>query len=222
MLIQGFLQLTPGVFMIFYHYISGKYSKTKTSDLALFFIFGVETMTALVFMSIYFIICTLSSTPINFSSDIFAWLLAGILAALSFATFFCYFRRGAGTKLFISRRQARNFINNSTAVKSRSDAFTLGFVSGIPELIFTLPLYLLAVIEIMYLGTTPLSRSALVITYVLVAILPLLIIYIYYRTHHNLADLTRFRTRSKPFFRFFLSLLYLLLAILIIIFKVTL
>lgn len=216
MLIQSFFQLTPGIFILFQHYVSGKYSQNKATDLTLFFIFGVETLTTLVFLSIYFIVCALSITPINFTSDFFAWFLSGILAAISLTTFFCYYRKSSGTELFISRRLAHNLHLKASSIKNRSDAFILGFVSSTPELLFTVPLYLIATISIMYLGNSPITRSTLVLLYILFAVLPLLILRALHRTHHNLADFIRFRIGSKTFFRILISLSYLLLATLII------
>ena len=53
MLIMAFLQLSSGVFSLFYHYASGKYSKSRASDMTLFFILGTETAAACLFFCSY-------------------------------------------------------------------------------------------------------------------------------------------------------------------------
>lgn len=215
MLILALLQLVPGIFLLFYHHASGKYSRKKASDQAAFFIFGVETATILVFLFIYLVLSYSPALVPIFDSQIFAWVMAGLTCILGLVACFGYFRRGSGTQLFISRSTAHQYQTQIKSVKSRSDAFVLGLTAIAPELIFTLPLYILATIEIMRLGTTCFSRAGLIILFALIAILPLIIIHSLWR-HRNLADFMRFRFKNKTFFRFALSCAYFTLTILII------
>ena len=55
-LIQAFMQLTPGVFALFYHYALGKNSSTKADDLSLHFILGVITFIVITWLLIYALI----------------------------------------------------------------------------------------------------------------------------------------------------------------------
>ena len=216
MLIMAFLQLVPGVFSLFLHYTSGKYSKLKASDLAVFFILGAETFSVL---NLLFFYVVLSGSPGLYSvinSPIFSWIMAGIIAALGILILVLYFRRKSKTELFISRRLAGCLKTKTINAKTRSDAFVLGFTVAIPELIFTLPLYLLAVIEIMQFGTTTINRSVMVILFAIVTILPLLILHSASAMGRTLADTLRFRIRNQPFFRISLSVFYFLIATLII------
>ena len=222
MLIIASLKLVPGVFGLFYHYALGKYSARKVSDLSIFFIFGVEILPALIFILLNLILFALSFTAINLSSEIFSWTMAGLLIALGFAYFCFYFRSETGTKLFISRRSAANFEQKAKLVKNRSDAFILGFVSGIPELIFSLPLYLLVLISVTKDFAQMFPPSLIIAPFILITICPLFFVYAYFRSGNNLANFLKLRIKNKLFFRLFTSILYLLLAILIIFFRIIL
>ncbi len=220
MLIVAFLKLVPGVFGLFLHYGSGKYSKFKVDDLSIFFIIGFETLIALMFILFNFLFCALSFTKINLENPILIWIIIGILVALSVAYFCFYYQKGPGTKLFISRTIAQNFDKKAQTVKSRSDAFALGFTAGIPELLFTIPLYFISTIEISKLCLSDIPCCALIIIFIILSAVPLFIQHAFFRTNHNLADFEKNRIKNKTFFRFFTSFLYLILAIFIILFEV--
>ena len=216
MLIMAFLQLVPGVFSLLLHYTSGKYSKLKASDLSVFFILGAETFSVLILLFFYVV---LSNSPTLYwiiGSPIFRWVMAGIIVALGVLILVLYFRRRSKTELFISRRLASCLKTKAMNIKTRSDAFALGFTAAIPELIFTLPLYLLVVIEIMQIGSTTINRSVMIILFAIISILPLLILHGASATGRTLADTLRFRTRNQLFFRIGLGIFYFLIAILII------
>lgn len=220
MLIVACLKLVPGVFALFFHYASGKYSKRKTDDLSVFFILGAETMVALAFFLINTLINILPPNLLTLGNNILTWIIIGILISLSLSTFLFYFRKGSGTELFISRKIAQCLNLKAKSVKNRSDAFILGLVSGIPEFIFTIPLYILSTITLIQSSFSPISCSCIIIFCALIVVSPLFITQIFYRTDHNLADIAKLRTKNKTFFRFFISFLYLALAALIITFRI--
>ena len=219
-LIMSFLMLIPGIFALFYHYASGKYQPQKIDNLCIFFVLGVESLATILFVSINFILRFLSFTETSFEKNILTWIFIGVLLALSIASFLFYFRKGPGTRLFISRKIANNLNDKAKSVKSRQDAFLLGFISGIPELIFTIPLYIIASVEFAQVSMLNAFCPAIIIIFFLGIIIPLFIVYGLYRTDRNLATIQRFRTRNKNFFRFLISLLYLVLAITIICFRI--
>ena len=219
-LIIASLKLIPGVFALFYHYASGKYSAKKVSDLSIFFVLGAETLPVLIFVILNLASRTLLFTDITLTENIIIATASGLLFALSFSTFFFYYRKSKGTELFISRKTAGRLVKRACAIKSRSDAFFLGFISGLPELIFTLPLYTIVLIEI---SNNPdiISVSSFLLIFILFIITPLFLIYSYFRNDNNLANFERLRVKNKPFFRSFIASLYALLAILLIIFRIS-
>lgn len=216
MLIMAFLQLSPGIFSLLIHYTNGKFSKNKASDLCTFFILGVETAVVLFFLTIYSILASSPAIAQILDSDLFAWIMFSIFVALGCFVFFFYFRPGPGTKLFISRKLAHEYSHRAETAKTRSDAFVLGLSASVPELAFSLPLYLITATAIMRTFSDGSERTSLIILFVLVVVLPLLILHGAANTGRTLADFARFRFKNKTFFRCFIALFYFLLAFLVI------
>ncbi len=217
MLIFAFLQLVPGVFMLFSHYKFGQMSRNKASDLNTFFILGAETFIVIIFLATFAILNTSPFILEIAESAIFNWISAGVLLALAVLFATIYYRAGAtSSELFISRRFAKNITSRAKSSKTRSEAFLLGLSSAIPELIFTFPLYILANLAVLTLASSPIEHSALVILFALVAILPLFIIHFTFATRKTLAPLMKFRFNNRPFFRFIIPFFYFLIAVLII------
>lgn len=220
MLIMACLQLQPGIFSLFYHYASGKYSKSRASDLSVFFILGAETAAACFFFCSYLLANLFFLYKFRPETSFFAWIMVGVLIALAVMGLFCYFRPGSGTRLFISRRCAHNLSTHAQKAKSRSDAFVLGALSGVCELPFTLPLYLITSIEIMEMAVEFYPSNLLTILYIIVPTIPLFVIRWRFQTGHNLADIQRSRVKDKYFTRIILCLSYLTITILFIYFRI--
>ena len=195
------MQLSPGVFLLFCHH-------RKPHNFSLYYVLGAES-----FFTLLWLFTLLILLP-SFSPIIF-WILGSILIIESTVCLFFYYRKGPGTALFISRPLAKSLDLRAKNTKKRSDAFLLGFSSNIPELVFTLPLYLIANLVLPSLSSV-LPYAAYIMIFILIAILPLFIIYALYRTDHNLAEIERLRVKSKPFVRLFLFFGFLALAILTI------
>ena len=214
MLIQVIMQLTPGTFMLFYHYALGKNSKKKTDNLSLSFILGVEFFMAVVWLIVYIFVTTLFCNQVGFYSEISSWIMAGVFIAEGIAALLFYFRRGPATALFVPRKIPASIIAHIPKIKTDSDAFVLGFVSGIPELIFTLPLYIVSVCECLKISNLP--SASVIILYIVAATVPLFCIRLMYRSGHNLATIERLRVRFKPYIRLFISLGFFSIAAFII------
>ena len=204
------MQLPSSIFMIFYHYASGKYSRKKADSLALPYILGVETFATILSISINTVYFSIFYHFPDLELHIFPWIMAGISIALGIISFFFYFRKSRGTELFIYRKFSKNLFSHTKTVKTSTDAFMLGCFSGVAELGFTLPLYVLAVVAINQLTIFP--RSPFSILFILSSIIPILSIIILYHTGHNIATIERSRVKNKPFFRFIIPLGYALLA----------
>ena len=219
-LILAFLQMVPGIFMLISHYASGKFSRRKASDLALFFILGVESGVVFFLVAVYAMLSALSLTNLNFDNGVLSWMMVGILVALGVMFPIYYYRRGEGTQTFISRKFARQIHNKAENVKLRTDALVLGFSALIPELIFTMPLLIVADIEIMRAGETTLARAGLMMAVALMAILPLIVMHALFGSGWNAAELERSRVKMKKCLKFLIPLLYILIAAIIVIFRI--
>ncbi|MBR3052368.1 hypothetical protein IKG60_01965 [Candidatus Saccharibacteria bacterium] len=223
MLIMASLQLVPGIFALFYHYASGKYSEQAASRLALFYILGVEIIAAFLFIAAFYVSYILFINDLDPHNNILTWIFVGVLIALAFASFCLYYRHPhskTSSELFIPRKFAISLDACARKAKSPSDAFALGALSNIPELVFTLPLYIITATEIMYMHTEYLADNFLTILYIVVSSIPLFIVYYSFRSGHTLADVMRSRNRDKTFHRLCLSFSYLTIAILIICFRI--
>lgn len=216
MLILAFLQFIPSIFALSFHFLMGRYSTRKASDAATFFILGTETSIAILMFLFYFILSDPAIFTFILTNRLLAWIVVGILIALSLTFFFFYCHKKHSIELFIPRKVATSYYNKAKTIKTRSDAFVLGIVCIIPELLFTLPLYLLAAIEILKIGVDSVQSASLIILFSLLTILPLIIIHSLFSHQTNLADFIKFRHKNKTLFRVIISLLYLFIAILII------
>ena len=214
MLIFGTLQLTSGVFALFYHYALGKFSKAKASDLALFFFFGTEIISACLFLATYFLMSIFLFD--NSELQQLAWGFAGLFISLALFSLLFYYRRGKGSRLFIPKSYSEAIDHSARTVQNRSGAFLLGLLSGSSELILTLPLYLITSIEILKIESLGLPANLIAIILVIMPTIPLFFTYLQYRCDYNLADIMKKRSKIKPLIRIALCLFYSGIAFLII------
>ena len=213
----AFLQLSPGIFMLFYHYALGKKSKKTVDDLSLFYIAGVEAVILIFFLITYYSVNLSYLYFPNIVTGLPVYIMAGVLIALALFCIFFYFRKGPSLSLFISRKLAKSLDSLTRTVDSRKKAFTLGIASTIPELFLTLPLYIIASVQLMKYENPVLPRPVLILVLLIISLLGLLFIRLLFRTNHNLAEIDRLRRKNKNFLRFMLAFLYLIIALLIII-----
>lgn len=209
MLIQALLQLTPGVFSIWCHYALAKNSKNKVLDLSGYFAVGIEMVASLMLMVTYFIF-------INMPNDeMINWVLAGILVALGLFVFAWYFRKGAGTELFISRKSAKGFYEKARTARKKSDIFVLGIVAYVSELFLILPLMIVIILQMRNFEVG--YQVAILAAYVMAAMTSFGTIRGRFLRGKNLAEIQRTRTKSKNFYRFLISSSYMVVAALLVI-----
>ena len=222
MLVMASLQLVPGVFALFCHYSLGKYSKKQASTLSLFFILGAEIIAAIFFITAIYISYVLFINDLDPHNNIITWIFVGILIALSIASFFFYYRhpKSKDTELFVSRRIAKSLDYRAAKARTPSDAFVLGALCNIPELIFTLPLYIITATEIIYSHSEYFADDFLTVIYILIPTIPLFILYHSFHSRHTLADIMRSQVRDKTFHRLCLSFSYFTIAFLIVCFRI--
>ena len=228
MVIQSLLQLSPGTFLIFYHQNLSKTSSKKADDRAFSFILGVEIGVAVFFLLTYIII-NFFITKHNFLNSTFFYVMSGIFWTEAIFSFFFYFRpqklkttkkSNGSTQLFIPRFLAVKLLHQACYTKNRSDAIILGIISTALELIFTLPLYIIASISIFIIS--PNTGFVFMIAYIIIATIPLFVIRTLYRTDHNLAEIQRARVRRKFITKTIISGCFTSLAIITLIIGVNL
>ena len=201
-LIQGILQLAPGVFAYFYHYAIGKHSFKKAHLLSPFFILGIIFTNALIFVTVASLIT---------DSEILRAVMAGIFVALAVVGGVFYYRQGSGSRLYTPRKLASALLSGARNAGSAHEAFLLGIVTGFSEILFTVPLAIMVVLQVRTFES-PIIQVGLISLDVFLTIVPFIVIAIMFRTGGNLADIERMRTRNKGFYRLMLCFLFLLLA----------
>ena len=217
MVIFAFLQLSPSLFIIFYHSRLAKTSKKRADDQSLSYILGTEIYATFIWIVIYFIIFAAFLYVPEFGGGLFPFIMAGVFFAEAIIILFFYFRRKkskSSTALFISRRISKNLIHNAEKANNRTDCITLGFMANLPELFFTLPVF---IVSATILQNTPaLPRAIIIIALVCASTVPLLTVRRLYHTDHNLAEIQRLHVKLRPHIRFILTLAYFALALTII------
>lgn len=216
MLILAFLQLEPGIFALFSHYARGKFPTKKRALLTTFYMLGVETVTAFLFICCLLFINILFYYVFRPENSFLVWIATGILFALAIVCLLCYYRRGSGSQLFITRHTAEALRHYASRANTRSDAFTLGALTSVLEIPFTLPLLAISAISVIELSTAWLPNLFLGLFIILAPLLPLVIIRLKYRAGYNLADFMRARVRTKSFIRLLLCFAYTAIAVLFI------
>lgn len=216
-LILAILQLSPGIFALFSHYASGKFDAKKRAILTTFFMLGVETVSAVLFICAVLFVNVFYLFSTRPEATFLAWILVGFLLALAMISLISYYRPGKGSQLFIPRKCAVALERYAAEANSRSDAFVLGAFSSILELPFSLPLYLAVANVIIVLSVVWPPSMLLAFLFVFIPLAPLFLIRYKFRFNFNLADVMRTRVRDKNFVRFALCFAYVAIAILIII-----
>ncbi|MBR2586875.1 hypothetical protein IKE71_00660 [Candidatus Saccharibacteria bacterium] len=207
-LITASLQLPLGTLLLLYHASLGKNVRQKTKKLASSFISGVTLMNFLLLGTGIFLVSVLSFSGVL--SNLAHLILFGLLVALGVIAWFVYYKRKGSTELWLPRRLARYIDSRAKITEDLSEAFSLGLLIPLAEILFTLPLLLLSADAILHLDA-PCQALGLVI-FTLFGTLPLLVLRFFIRKGRNVAEVQRWRLRNKAFFRFFTGAGFLVLA----------
>ena len=120
--------------------------------------------------------------------------------------------------LWIPNFMAKYFKKRAGKVDTVAEGMALGMTAALGELPFSLVLVLVAANSLLGL-----PRAGIIIAiagYALITVMPLLITKMLIKSGRTLADVQRWRVKNKMFFRIFTGILYLILAIFLVAFKV--
>lgn len=209
-LIQLFMQLTPGTLALFYHYALGKNTFVKADNFCLYFILGAEIFIGGMWLIVYLLLLNLIGESSGIAFKIVPWVLFGVFIAEAITSLLFYYRKGKLTELYVPRSITNGITVKAKSVKTRSDAFVLGFIVGAFELVFTLPIYIAGVIAL--LESPALPRAAIMILYVVISVVPLFYMRTLFRLDHNLAEIEKKRVKRKAFIKIGLCITFTLLA----------
>jgi hypothetical protein len=207
-LIAASLQLPLGTLLLLYHSSLGKQIRKKTKTIASSFISGVTLMNFLLLGTSIFLIATLSAN--GTLSDTSYVILFGILMALGIAAWLFYYLRKGSTELWLPRRLARFVDSRAKLTSDTSEAFSLGLLVPLSEIIFTLPLLVLVSDAILHLESVYQAHGLVI--YTTFGTLPLLVMRVFIKKGRNIADVQRWRLENKLFFRVFTGMGFVILA----------
>ena len=210
-LITACLQVSLSALLLLYHASIGKNIRVKTKKLASSFISGVTLMNFLLLGTAIFLITSLA--PGGTLPRLAFIILFSILIVLALLAWLFYYKRKGTTELWLPRKLARYIDTRAKATNDISEAFSLGLLVPLAEIVLTLPLIILSADAILHLDT--IYQAIGLVVYTLFGSLPLIIMRIVIRKGHNVAEVQRWRLRNKTFFRIFTGAGFAIFAIFI-------
>ncbi len=204
--IHATLQLELGTLLLLYHASLGKHVKKRTKNLVSSYIAGVGSLVFLGIAAVAFILDRYFEKPLWTEELI---IVVAMLVALAIATWGFYYRRGKSTELWLPRSVARFIDKRAKETNSNTEAFSLGVLTSLAEMPFTLVLTVIAANSTLALPT-PYQLLAVVL-YTVVAIIPPIIVRLAVRRGQTITDIQRWRVKHKNFLKIITGVGFLVL-----------
>lgn len=214
-LIHASMQLSLGALLLLYHASLGKHIKKKTRSLVDSYIAGIGTLVFLGLGAVAFIMNRYFGEAL-YPEELM--IVVGMLVALAIAVWAIYYRRGRSTELWLPRTVARFVDRRAKETNSNTEAFSLGMLTSLAEMPFTLVLVIVASNSLMKLE--PLAQLVALVLYTVISITPPIILRLAIRHGHTVVDVQRWRVKYKTFLRILTGTGFLILGIFIFAFEV--
>ena len=197
-LIHASFQLSVSMFTLLSgHAIGSKTAHAKLIRLTGGFLLGAAVMTTLLLAFTAFIL----QNVFNTTTPALIWAISsGVLFGLGAAVWLFYYRRHAGTTLWLPRSLARYLSERTKATKQPAEAFGLGLSSIAGELLFILAPILVSALVLVHLE--PIWQLAGIGLYAVISLLSLLIVYGLVGSGHKLSRIQKWREDNKHFLQF--------------------
>lgn len=194
--IHATLQLSLGALLLLYHASLGKHVRRKTRFLIDSYISGMGMLVFLGLAATIFILDRYFEKPLYIEELV---IVVGMLIALAIAVWFFYYRRGKSTELWLPRSVARFIDKRAKLTNSNTEAFSLGVLTSLAEMPFTLILFVVAANSILVLPQ--LYQILAVAMYTIITIIPPIVLRLAIRKGQTVVDIQRWRVKHKTFFR---------------------
>lgn len=197
-LIHASFQLSVSVFTLLNSHTSTKrLNRRKTLSLTFGFVAGAGVMTLLSLSFIALVVLHLFGT----SAPQIVWaIVCGLLMGVGVAVWVFYYRKGAGTTLWVPRSFARHLSDRSKQTVHATEAFSLGLTSVVSELLFiAAPMIVSALVLVQLPGAWQLIGIAI---YAIISLITLLSITILIGSGRKLSAIQRWRESNKRFLQF--------------------
>ena len=200
------------------HLLSQEKSADRLNRLSVAYIFGsfIAILSGLVG-------ATYLLLHLSFAVDQKFWsVLAGVAVGVGLAVLLFYYRWGkgeksGGTRLWLPRRAAEYLYARTKATRHSFEAFILGVAAVVAELIFIIaPLAIAANLAV---GLGGFAQVGAIFLYVVIAILPLIILFIANRRGAPLSAFQKWREQNKKFLQIIAGLLLIILGFYLFIYK---
>jgi len=183
--------------MLSAHTIGSKKSRGRLLHLTSSFVLGAGIMTILLLSFTSFLLINLFG---NYAPQVVWAIACGLTVGVAISVWIFYYRRAKGTMLWIPRSIARYLADRTEATKIGAEAFSLGLVSVIGELIFIVAPLLISALVIIQLP--PAWQLIATIIYTIISMLSLLIVWIGISGGHSLSRIQKWRETNKHFLQF--------------------
>lgn len=179
------------------HALGKKTSHSRLLHLTGGFVAGVGTMTILLLSTTAFLL----SQALHSGTPLIVWAaLCGAMLGAGLSVWLFYYRTSKGTSLWLPHQLAGYLGDRSKATKHTGEAFALGLVSVLAELLFVFAPIGVAVLVLIRLS--PELQLTGTLLYATVATLPLLVTAALIGGGHTLASIQRWREANKKFLQF--------------------
>lgn len=213
--IHATLQLSLGALLLLYHASLGKHVRRKTRFLVDSYISGMGMLIFLGLATVIFLLDRYFEKPLYIEELI---IVIGMLVALAIAVWFFYYRRGKSTELWLPRSVARFIDKRAKTTNSNTEAFSLGVLTSLAEMPFTIVLFVVAANSILALPM--LYQILAVAMYTAITIVPLVVLRLAIRKGQTVVDIQRWRVKHKMFFRLLTGAGFLVLGFFLFTFEV--
>lgn len=213
--IHATLQLSLGALLLLYHASLGKHVRKKTRFLVDSYISGMGMLVFLGVAATIFILDRYFEKPLYIEELI---IVVGMLVALAIAAWFFYYRRGKSTELWLPRSVARFIDKRAKTTNSNTEAFSLGVLTSLAEMPFTIVLFVVAANSILVLPH--LYQILAVAMYTVITIIPPVVLRLAIRKGQTVVDIQRWRVKHKMFFRLLTGIGFLALGFFLFTFEV--
>ena len=200
-LIHASFQLSLSVLTLLSgHSIGKRTAHRKVLGMMNSFVIGVFVLTALLISTTVYYAGVLIN-HVESAEQLIGAVVCGLMTGLGIATWAFYYRRGAGTALWLPRGFAHYLNKRSKSTKGRAESFALGMTSVVAEIVFIIGPVLAASLAIMTLPDISWQIGGVAI-YLTLSLLPLLIVTLLVGGGHSVASLQRWREQHKRFLQF--------------------
>ncbi|MFZ2125866.1 MAG: hypothetical protein WA087_04085 [Candidatus Saccharimonadales bacterium] len=197
-LIHASFQLSVSVLTLLSgHTIGSKRSQAKLLSLTSSFVIGAGVMTML-------LLSFISLVLFDFFGPVapqIVWAIGcGILLGVAIAIWIFYYRREKGTVLWIPRGVAMYLTKRTKSTKMSAEAFALGLMSVIGELLFIVAPLIISALVLTQLPT--IWQLTGIAMYTIISMLSLIVVWVLIGSGHTLGCIQKWREDNKHFLQF--------------------